>query len=116
MMGIRTKRWLLATYALGLAAIAFQMAALHWTAQGVGGFARVTQSRHDGAAESVLDSMRQSSQVAIDRGSTLSLIGLGLAALGGLSLLLSTVHQEPGWRLLAGAVLVGYVLVSLIMV
>ena len=34
-MGIRTKRWLLASYALGLAAIALQMAALHWTARGV---------------------------------------------------------------------------------
>lgn len=46
----------------------------------------------------------------------LSLIGFGLAVLGGLSLLLSTVKREPGWRLLGGAVLVGYVLVSLLMV
>jgi len=88
-----------------------QMAALHWTAQGVSGFARATQARNDGAAENVLESMRQRSHVALDRGSALSLIGLGLAALGGLSLLLSTIKQEPGWRLL-----VGYVLVALVMV
>ena len=60
--------------------------------------------------------MRQTSRVALDRGSTLSLIGIGLAALGGLSLLLSTVQQEPGWRLLAGGVLVGYVLLALVMI
>jgi hypothetical protein len=60
--------------------------------------------------------MRQTSRVALDRGSKLSLIGLGLAVLGGLSLLLSTVKQEPGWRLLAGAVLLAYVLVGLVMV
>ncbi len=115
-MGIRTKRWLFATYALGLAAIAVQMAALHWTAQGVSGIARATQARNDGAAENVLESMRQRSHVALDRGSLLSLIGFGLAVLGGLSLLLSTIKREPGWRLLAGAVVVGYVLVALVMV
>jgi hypothetical protein len=115
-MGIRTKRWLLATYALGLAAIALQMAALHWTAQGVSGIARAAQARNDGAPENILESMRQSSHVALERGSTLSLIGLGLAALGGLSLLLSTVQQERGWHLLAGAVLLAYVLLGLIMV
>jgi hypothetical protein len=115
-IGIRTKRWLLATYAFGLAAVAMQLASLQWTAKGVGGAARMTQARADGATEPVLESMRQTSHAAINRGSSLGLFGLGLAALGGLSLLLSTIKREHGWRLLAGAVLVGYVLVALLMV
>jgi hypothetical protein len=93
-----------------------QLAALHWTAQGVNGSARATQARADGTAESVLESMRQTSRAALHRGSVLSLIGFGLAVRGGLSVLLSTVKREPGWRLLAGAVLMAYVLVGLVMV
>jgi hypothetical protein len=106
----------LATYALGFAAIAFQFAALSATARGVSGLARATQARHDGAAEPVLESMRETAHAAIARASDLGLIGFALAVLGGLSLMLSSIKQEPGWRLLAGAVLVGYVLLSLVMV
>jgi hypothetical protein len=116
MNAIRARRWLLATYALGLAAIAMQIASLHWAAQGMVGTARATEARHQGAAETVLESMRQTSRAAAHHSDQLSLIGLGLAALAGLSLLLSTVNHEPGWRLLALAVLVAYVLVSLLMV
>jgi hypothetical protein len=116
MTSIRAKRWLLATYTLGLAAIVLQFAAQQWTARGVGGFARATQARHDGAAQNVLESMRQTSHAAIQRGSILGVIGFGVAALAALSLLLSTVNREPGWRLPAGAVLLGYWLFSLMLV
>jgi hypothetical protein len=113
---IRAKRWLLATYLFGLSAIGSQLASLQWTARGVVGRARTTQALNEGAAENVLESMRQTAQAATDRGSELSLIGVGLAALGGLSLLLSTANEEPGWRLLAGAVLLAYLLLGLVMV
>jgi hypothetical protein len=115
-VGIRARRWLLATYVLGLAAIALQIAAQRAISQGLIGRAKIPHAKAEGAAETVLESMRQRAHTAADRGSELSLIGLGLAALGGLSLLLSTVNQEPGWRLLAAAVLFAYVLISLIMV
>src|SRR5580698_27021 len=116
MNAIRVRRWLLATYALGLAAISVQIASLHWAAQGMVGTARATEARHQGAAETVLESMRQTSRAAAHHSDQLSLIGFGLAALAGLSLLLSTVRQEPGWRLLALAVLIAYLLIGLMQV
>ena len=78
--------------------------------------AKVPQAIADGASHEVLESLQQTSQAAFDRGSELCLIGFGLAALAGLSLLLSTVNQEPGWRLLALAVLIAYLLIGLMQV
>ncbi len=109
------RRWLLATFALGLAAIALQMVALHWTAKGVGGSARAVQARAAGASANDLESMRQTSRAALGLGGELSMLGLGVAVVSGLCLLLSTVKRELGWRLLAGGVLVAYVLLSLVM-
>lgn len=110
------RRWLLATYALGLAAIAFHVAGQRAVARGLMSRAKIPQARAEGAARSAVESLRQTSQAATDRGSELCLIGFGLAAAGALSLLLSTINHEPGWRLLALAVLIAYVLQGLILV
>jgi hypothetical protein len=116
MNAIRAKRRLLATYTLGLAAIAFHVAGQRAVAQGIMARAKMAQAISEGASHETLDSLQQASQAGHDRGAQLCLIGFGLAAAGGLSLLLSTVNQEPGWRLPAFGLLLAYVLIGLIQV
>jgi hypothetical protein len=110
------RRWLLASFALGLVAIGFEFASKKATAKAVMTIARRTQALHEGAASDVLESMTQQSRAALDRGIVLGLIGMGLAAASGICLVVSHARQEQGWRLLAAAVLIAYVLLWLMLV
>lgn len=106
----------MAALVFGLTAIAFELAGKNASANAVRIVARKVQATTDGVPENVRESMTQQSHAALDRGKTLELISLCVAAVSGFCLVVSIARQERGWHSLAGTALIVYVLLWLIQV
>ena len=108
---MRTRKFLLASLALAVVAVGLHLTALTHFSRGAHAIAHaVTLSQSDRATAKV------EASALTKRGDIIAGVGLACALASLIFLVISTLLQEPGWRLLAFAMLGFYIALQFVLV
>ncbi len=104
----RRRAWYLASIAIGVAAVAFNLHAKGLIGAGVSRIARVPDARHDGASPEVIAALKQTGQSLVDRGSSVGFVGMLLGVGSVACFFVSRFRRERGHRIIPIAVWIVY--------